>query len=220
MNCFTEWVNTIANIFGIISGIVAIVALGIAIKTLNITNTTLDWFKNDRKNQDEKEFRDEIIYKNIQYISIYILDIVKIRASGKYIDLNELLEAQKSIVVGRTALELYANAKDLPYLKKFCEVDEKSENKEVSFMYNFFNLNENFLYYRDKKRNKKYKEDTKLDDYKEAFSGYLQLAMDYSTKVLNLEEDDPENKFVIQYEQKLKDIVNSSHEKNLLNEVD
>lgn len=140
---FVEATDVVDLVFNIISGLVGVVALIIAIKSLNVTNTTLSvtnktlkWFQDDRINQDKKEFRNEIIFKNIQSISTYILFIVKTRVNTFYHNLNDLDEAQKNLVIGRTYIGLYAKVHDLPYLKEFCEINKAKSNESFMFMFN------------------------------------------------------------------------------------
>lgn len=195
---------------------VAIVSFFVASITLIFTIITLNWFKNDRKNQNKKEFSNDVIYKNLQDISFYILNIIKIHAGHEYVDLKELDEAQKRIVIGQTYLVLYANTHKLPYLKEFSEVQKNPKDPDKLFMNNFFKLNGSFIKYRNEMEGKPYNSDQKLDDYQDILCRYLQLAMDYSKSVLYLEKLDPENSAVINYYNELKKIIEDSRNKKLI----
>lgn len=195
---------------------IAIGSFLVAIITLVFTVITLHWFKNDRENQNKKEFSKEVIYENLHDIAIYILHIIKIRAAKKYIDLKEIDDAQKRIVIGQNYLELYANTHDLPYLKQFSEIKKKLKDTDKSFMFNFFKLNSSFIKYRNNVEGKPFSADPKLGDYQDIFYRYLQLAMDYSKSVLYLDELKPNDSAVLSYYNELKKIIEDSKNKQLV----
>lgn len=195
---------------------IAIGSFLVAIITLVFTVITLHWFKNDRENQNKKEFSKEVIYENLHDITIYILHIIKIRAAKKYIDLKEIDDAQKRIVIGQNYLELYANTHDLPYLKQFSEIKKKPKDTDKSFMFNFFKLNSSFIKYRNNVEGKPFSVDPKLGDYQDILYRYLQLAMDYSKSVLYLDELKPNDSAVLSYYKELKKIIEDSKNKQLV----
>ena len=194
---------------------VSIASLIIACGTLIITYVTLNWFKGDRRTQDDKEFRN-FIYEKIKDITFYKFDIIEIHSLGKYTDLQGIEDAEKKIVLGQASIELYADTKNLPYLQEFSEVDKNSPRKDRSFMFNFFTLNYRFHDYRKQKEGTPFLNDPKLDAYYYAFSKYLEIATKYSITVLNLHKLDENNPNVSNYYEELKGIVNYCKKENLI----
>lgn len=211
--CDVNPVDIASLIVASVSLIVAGFSFFVACKTLMVTKVTLKWFMDDREIQDEKEFKNEIIFKNIQDISVYILYIAKVRSAVEYISLKEIEKAQKNLVVGRTYIEIYANTHNLPYLKTFCDVGDNS--KHDTFMNSFFSMNEVFINYCYKHRKDKRIDFTILDNFQEAFRRHLQLAMDYSISVLYRKTENEKDSFVIAYGNELKSLIDFCKAKKL-----
>ena len=195
--------------------VIALASLVVTIATLVVTTITLFWFQNDRKHQNEKEFRN-LIYENIKDLAFYILAVVKTRASKEYIDPKELGEHQESLALGLSYLRIYGKSHSLPNLVIFTEMDEEVEDSKNSFMFNFFVLNEQFLKYLDNKKGTDYNKDQKLDAFERAISRYLQLAMDYSTSVLACLKLKPNNKAYKAYHAELQSIIEYEKDNGLI----
>ena len=197
------------------SFIISLASFLVTVATLVVTTITLFWFQNDRRHQNDKEFKN-LIYENIKDLTFYILSVVKTRASNKYTDAKELDEHQKGLALGRSYLRIYAKSHSLPNLVIFTEMDKDVEDSKNSFMFNFFVLNEQFLNYLDDNKGNDYDNDLKLGAFEKVISRYLQLAMDYSTSVLACPKQKPNNKAYIAYHEELQSIIKYEKDNGLI----
>ena len=192
-------------------------ALVVATITLIFTIITLLWFKNDRVKQNKKEF-EQLIFSNIKSISSYCLDIAKIFDNKSFHGVDKLKEAEEQIYIGFTYLRSYALAHRLNNLVIFATGNNGDKKiNETSFAYNFFNISNKYIKYREKMflANRKIgRQRNKLNKYYSLFNEYLSFGIRYADSVLNNKES--ENKHISNFNEDFKDIIDFAKEKKLL----